>query len=1142
MHYHIRFFNYHFNNNFNYIWINACILLILLVANPLVTTLADPISNAKQIETARKELETDTSLNDTDRKKASDLYEQALSGLKEIQKIQAQLTALDTQIENAPKRLVQIRATLKQLEQTSSSNNTTASIFHPRLSLSQIELRITNDTLILNQQKEMLRQREEELANLLVGAKGFTEDIALKTKVLTQLDQDLAAPPNAEEPLAVQQARILALKIRRQIRSIEIELLKKRLGNSILTDLAQNERDLLVAQIAQNEFQLSVLKQQEQILRQAKATAARQQAEAQAQQAHQDLLPKAAQAIANSNARFHQELEQLIIQEQQVDNKLQLVTQGLDELKTNFDRTRQRVEAIGLSPAIGRMLRQRYSELPALRDYYRASQERTIQISKATDRQLEIDELLQQIPAIQQTLEAVLTTSDNTEPNIEATTKVDPKNTLIETRRSSLHELQKIYSRYISKLVSLDMAVREYLAIAKNYRKYIDAQLLWIPNINIVAIVDSNSIVDLWSAINKHWRIALNDLKVALHYWLLYILFIVIMLLAALSYQRKMPKHLQAINLKIRKIRTDSFYLSLQALFFTILLAIPIPLTIIANGYLLQQFPAAQPFTLSIAEGLLRLGLFLAGLKLVQVLCQDEGFGERHLRWSESINKTLLGVIHWFIPVGAGLNFLIAATASYELPTIIQLIGVVAFVVLMLILALIAKYLLHTNRTITSDIINQKTANWIKQLHFIWFPLAIGIPIALAILSIIGFHYTAMHLEQRLQLTLWYFLGILLIRDLILRWLFIADRRLRYENALRRREEQKLQQAKEDISSEKDANLLMLEIPEVNYASLGEQSKSLVYVGFLFAVIMGFWEIWKDLIPSLGFINTALPFATTQVVDGIAKEIPVTVGDLIISIFTLFVTILAAKNLPGLLEISLLQRLPIDTGTRYAVTTLSQYLIVACGILITFSNLGLKWSNIQWLIAALGLGLGFGLQEIVANFISGIILLFERPIRIGDVVTIDNITGVVSRIHIRATIITNFDMLDLIVPNKEFITGRLVNWSLTNNAMNRITIRVGIAYGSDAHKAIALLAQIAAANEHVLKDPKPLIIFDSFGDNTLNLIMHCYLENLDNKFSTITALHLAINDQFKAVGINIAFPQRDLHLVNTVPLQVHLKT
>jgi potassium efflux system protein len=206
---------------------------------------------------------------------------------------------------------------------------------------------------------------------------------------------------------------------------------------------------------------------------------------------------------------------------------------------------------------------------------------------------------------------------------------------------------------------------------------------------------------------------------------------------------------------------------------------------------------------------------------------------------------------------------------------------------------------------------------------------------------------------------------------------------------------------------------------------------------------------------------------------------------------------------------------------------------------LAFSTLGLQWSNIQWLVAALSVGLGFGLQEIVANFISGIILLFERPIRVGDVVTLDNTTGVVSRIRIRATTITNWDKQELLIPNKEFITGRVINWTLSDK-LNRVVITVGVAYGVDVSRAMALMLEAAQENPNVLEDPKPVSSFEAFGDNALTLLLRTYLGNLDNRLATITALHQAINDKFNAAGISIAFPQRDIHLSTERPLEVRL--
>jgi potassium efflux system protein len=248
----------------------------------------------------------------------------------------------------------------------------------------------------------------------------------------------------------------------------------------------------------------------------------------------------------------------------------------------------------------------------------------------------------------------------------------------------------------------------------------------------------------------------------------------------------------------------------------------------------------------------------------------------------------------------------------------------------------------------------------------------------------------------------------------------------------------------------------------------------------------------------------------------------------------------AAKNLPALIEIVLLQATSVTAGTRYAVKTLVSYVITAAAFLTAFGTLGLSWSQVQWLVAALSVGIGFGLQEIVANFISGLIILFERPVRVGDVVTIGDTTGVVTNIQIRATTIRNWDKQELLVPNKEFITGRLLNWTLTDQ-INRITINVGIDYGSDSEQALELLAQVAAANPRVLKEPPPLVSFEAFGDNALMLVLRCYLETLEYRVSVTTELHKAIDTAFAAHGIGIAFPQRDIHVSAREPIDIRLK-
>jgi potassium efflux system protein len=203
--------------------------------------------------------------------------------------------------------------------------------------------------------------------------------------------------------------------------------------------------------------------------------------------------------------------------------------------------------------------------------------------------------------------------------------------------------------------------------------------------------------------------------------------------------------------------------------------------------------------------------------------------------------------------------------------------------------------------------------------------------------------------------------------------------------------------------------------------------------------------------------------------------------------------------------------------------------VIAVGFLAAFEAIGMDWSKFGWMAAALGVGLGFGLQEIVANFVSGIILLFERPIRVGDVVTVGETSGVVSRIRIRATTITDWDRKEFVVPNKEFITGRLLNWTLTNK-VNRIVVKVGVAYGSDVQKVRDLLMEIVGEHPMIMDDPAPGVTLDNFGDSSLDFTVRCYLPDLDRRLATIHELHGEIHDRFAKEGIEIPFPQRDLNI------------
>lgn len=241
------------------------------------------------------------------------------------------------------------------------------------------------------------------------------------------------------------------------------------------------------------------------------------------------------------------------------------------------------------------------------------------------------------------------------------------------------------------------------------------------------------------------------------------------------------------------------------------------------------------------------------------------------------------------------------------------------------------------------------------------------------------------------------------------------------------------------------------------------------------------------------------------------------------------ITIWVLKNIPNILEISIFPRLKLDAGLRYALLTIFRYCIFFVGFIIALSALHINLTRIGWLMAAIGFGLGFGMQEIISNFVSGLILLIERPVRVGDIVKAGEFLGVVSRINIRATTITSFDRLENILPNKDLITKAVTNWTLSDN-ITRIVIRIGVAYGSDIDLVRQILIGLAGQQPEILKDPAPSVFFMEHGDSTLNFDLRFFVADLSFRLPLTDRINTLINKELNAKGIIIAFPQRDINI------------
>jgi small-conductance mechanosensitive channel len=225
----------------------------------------------------------------------------------------------------------------------------------------------------------------------------------------------------------------------------------------------------------------------------------------------------------------------------------------------------------------------------------------------------------------------------------------------------------------------------------------------------------------------------------------------------------------------------------------------------------------------------------------------------------------------------------------------------------------------------------------------------------------------------------------------------------------------------------------------------------------------------------------------------------------------------------------------IEQGLQYTILRISHYIILVVGIVFALQFIGIDLGGLAVIFGLLSVGIGFGLQNIASNFVSGIILLFERPIIIGDRVTVGDLEGDVIAIKMRATTIQTLDNISIIVPNSEFISGKVINWSHGDKTI-RLEIKVGVAYGSDVELVFKALKEVAREDPNVLNLPQPDILFSEFGDSSLNMTLRVWINDLKLHYNIRSDINRAIVKKFREYGIEIPFPQRDLHIRSPLPI------
>ena len=1079
------------------------------------------------VQAKLSEIQAKKRLPDDLKTRLLNLYQLAQHQLETAQEFETRAASYQQAIASAPGETRRLRALLAQApaERPPEANLDTAP-------LPELERQLVTEETHLSSIKNQLADLDQQLQGQRDRPVKAREELTAAQRDLQGVEEDLKRAPGPRVSASLAEAERIARQAQRQARMSEITMLEQELlSYDVRIALLQAQRELLARELPLVEGRLSTLRD---------AIAARQKAEAEqarteAERAEREALGKhpTIQRVIEKNAALSTELAATLDRLGQTQAARKAIEAQAKRIEKDFKGARQKIEIAGLSQALGQVLREQRRKLPDTRRYQQDTKDRQAEIARVGLRVLQLEEqrsAAMDVPTrVGRLMDAQV---DSSIPPAERGRIKAELQKLLNDQQGMYGRLAEAYTSYLRALGELDFAERRLIDGAQGYAAFLDQRLLWIPSARPLGVKAGK---DLWSATlwlfsPTHWLQVLQSFTGPGARGASNLIFagLFLLVLALLGMQRRWQAKIEAISAQVGDPHSDRFLLTLQALSLTALTAAPLPLLLATLGWRLQGIygAAASAFPRAVGDGLTHIALPLFFFIAFYRLCRPNGVAEDHFRWRESALRVLRRHLAWLIPVALPALF-VTAVVGWEAPEIYRdSLGRLAFIVSMMAFTVFADRILNPKRGVFAEQLRREPNRWLARLRYLWYPLGAGVPLILAGLAAVGYYYTARQLEGQLAATVWLVIGGVITHDLVIRWLTLEQRKLAIAQAKEKREAargaQAAQAAAQVSGAETPAAPIDLEIPVVDLPTITEQTRQLTRIVIALSVVLGLWFIWVQVLPALAMLDHVTLWQYTVVVDGQEQRQPVTLANLLLALLVGVVTVAAARNLPGVLEISVLRRLSIDAGSRYAITQVLRYVIVTAGISGVFNAFGGSWSQVQWVVAALGVGLGFGLQEIFANFISGLIILLERPIRVGDIVTIRDTSGTVSRIRMRTTTLIDGERRALIVPNKTFITEQLVNWSL--DPMTLIVRTIGVAAGADLALAQKLILNTAKSLPQVLKDPEPTVYFMGVGESMLSFELRVFVKDLEHRMPLMHALDIALHEAFREHDLRIRIP------------------
>jgi potassium efflux system protein len=1100
--------------------------------SPTPTAVTDTSSSASKPTALTKEhiarqFELVSQASDLDEATKADLLrrlQEANEFLKQSEEATSKAAQFAVEIQQAPQLFISTKAMLAQPVME------IAVVAPANQQLVQIEQQLTQAETRLNEAKAELADLEAELKKRPERYTELRKQVSETAKRLEDLQKQVAAPPPSGVKPIVAEVRKMQQEAEQLGRQRQLEQLRLELQRiDALAELVPLQRDVAKRNVLTVEKEVGAWQKIVADVR--KAESKRQAVEARRQVENTD---PALREVAVFNAELAEKRKAIASSIERAAAESQQLTKQLADLDNDFKKLQEKVQIAGLSKTIGILLRKQRADLhtsgaPRVRIRFI---ERELPLAQLA--LIELEEERSKLGDLEQSVQDVIASLSTSVPERDRQMVAHTASELLATKRELLDKSIYDYNAYLKELGELELSCRKLITETTAYSDFVDKHVLWIRSAEPFSSADFQRIghsLVMWSNA-KMWLEMGEKTFAGLARRPVQGVLALVLVLTLVVMRRRMFNRLDTLCNADSGNNVLNFLTTLEAMSLVFIASSVWPCLMWCAGWWLDSSYDATEFSNAIAAGLQRGAAFFWLLQLVRVSTRGGGIGEMHFGWHASGTKVVRENLFWLGVIGIPISIAVTVVDRWDDGQGNDSLGRFAFIVGMVLTATAMHNLFRHQKGMLQEALARTPTGWLNRVRIAGYTTGTGIPCVLAVLAAAGYYYSARQLAIRFELTMLIALGLMVMHGVLTRWFLVKRRNI------------SIRQARERRSQEQPADnkgVVAAPLPAQDLTKIQSQLQYLLRYGAILAVLVMTWYVWADVLPALRILDRVVLWTsrvavmeTVSTVSGehsqsVEQDVPTTLTHVLLATLIAAGTYVLGKNLPGLLEITVLERLPIDHGGRHALSIILRYIVFLAGLLFVGRTLSVSWSSVQWLAAAMTVGLGFGLQEIFANLVSGLIILFERPIRVGDLVTVNGVTGTVSRMQIRATTITDFDRREMIVPNKKFITEDVINWTLSDQ-ISRVTIEVGVAYGSDTALAHSILLRLANEHPLVMRDPAPMAIFKKFGESTLDFSLHIFIATRSVYAAVVHDLHTWIDREFRLASIEMAFPQRDVNI------------